>query len=299
MRTSTAIIAAVGITVLTSLAPAMAQSTADVDVRDNSFAAANVTVDVGGTVQWTQTGSNPHTITASDGSFDSSPDCPPDFALCLSTGDTFSQSFTQAGTYTYFCKVHGAADGSGMAGTVTVVAADQDPTPSPTATEPATATVSGALTVVDQTGSGSSVKVDSVTVQGAAGFVVIHADGGGRPGAVIGHVAIPEGTSTSVTVPLDTPLTASATIYPMLHLDAGVLGSYEFPGADGPVMDASGVITFPIAYGVAAASQSPELAATGVAGDALARTAALMLAIGALSMWATRRRMSRLHRREF
>ena len=44
-----------------------------------------------------------------------------------------------------------------------------------------------------------------------------------------------------VVVPLDSAQVTGA-FGPMLHLDAGVKGTYEFPGADVPVKDAAGVV---------------------------------------------------------
>ncbi|MBW3620507.1 MAG: hypothetical protein KY461_09695 [Actinobacteria bacterium] len=99
----------------------MAQATADVAVVDSAFQPRDVTVDAGGTVTWTQTGSLPHSVTADDGSFDSHPDCGD--GDCMGPGDTFPHTFEDAGTYAYHCRVHGAPGGVGMAGTVTVTAA--------------------------------------------------------------------------------------------------------------------------------------------------------------------------------
>lgn len=104
-----------------------------VDVRDNEFAPSSATVTVGDTVTWTQSGSNPHSVTAEDGSFDSGPNCPP---ACMGPGDTFSETFTEPGEYGYYCKIHGSP-GQGMSGTVVVEAAAQQPDDEPAPDEPA------------------------------------------------------------------------------------------------------------------------------------------------------------------
>ncbi|MGH2785774.1 MAG: hypothetical protein ACRDJ1_10970, partial [Actinomycetota bacterium] len=65
---------------------------------------------------WTQTGTATHTITASDGSFDSHPDCPNDISACMKPGDTFRFTFGRAGSFPYACKVHGEL----MSGTIVV-----------------------------------------------------------------------------------------------------------------------------------------------------------------------------------
>jgi plastocyanin len=127
-------------------------ATANVAVKDNFFDQANITVNVGDTVQWTWAGVSPHSVTADDGSFDSNP--PP--ANFQTTG-TFSQTFTTAGTFRYYCRVHGAPGGIGMSGIVTVQAAaptatattaapTATSTPAPTSTSTAVPSVTAAAT---------------------------------------------------------------------------------------------------------------------------------------------------------
>lgn len=244
---------------------AAAQAGNEVAVVDSSFQPASLTVTAGEAVTWTSSGSLPHTVTSSSGAFDSNPDCASfsdgGSGACMDNGETYSFTFDAPGTYAYYCKLHGTSAGGGMAGTIVVQAAGAQA--SETATEQATeggAAVTGAMTVSDQSGDGTSVTVASVTITGADGFVVVHSDANGSPGPVIGHVAIDEGTSTNVRVTLDTPLTADATVWPMLHVDAGTAGTYEFPGADGPVSDGNGVVVRPLAYTVVAGGA---LASTG------------------------------------
>ena len=57
----------------------------------------------------------------------------------------------------------------------------------------------------------------------------------------MGNVAIPEGDSSNVVVTLDAPVTTGA-FWPMLHLDAGTIGTYDFPGVDGPVKSGSDIV---------------------------------------------------------
>ena len=248
-------------------ATAAAQSGNAVAVVDSSFEPASLTVPAGASVTWTSSGSLPHTVTSSSGAFDSNPDCASfsdgGSGACMDNGETYSFTFDTPGTYAYYCKLHGTSAGGGMAGTIVVQAAGAQATEDATdddATEDDGATVTGAMTVGDQSGDGTSVTVASVTITGADGFVVVHSDANGSPGPVIGHVAIDEGTSANVRVTLDTPLTADATVWPMLHVDAGTAGTYEFPGADGPVSDGNGVVVRPLAYTVVAGGA---LASTG------------------------------------
>jgi plastocyanin len=288
--------------------PAQAQQTAEVTVVDSDYQPREVTVDTGGTVTWTQVGSLPHSVTADDGTFDSHPECG-GTGDCMGTGDTFAHTFTEPGTYAYYCRVHGGPGGVGMSGTVVVAAAaespDEEPTEEPTQepTEEATpeptdeptdepaddgaddgTAVTGAIEVGDQAGDGTSVTVDSVAISGADGFVVVHADQDGAPGPVLGHVAIAEGTSTDVEVPLDEPLTADATVWPMLHVDAGVAGVYEFPGADGPVMADGEVVMAPLAFTVTSAEDVASLPRTGTPSNLLLALALSAVAGGAVAL---------------
>lgn len=100
-----------------------APMTASVVIEGNAFVNDTVTILVGGTVTWTHNdGSTSHTVTADDGSFDSSPGCSsplppvPPAGDCLTQGESFSTTFATAGTFTYHCKLH-----SGMVGEVVVV----------------------------------------------------------------------------------------------------------------------------------------------------------------------------------
>jgi plastocyanin len=85
-----------------------APTTASVDIADFSFGPATIDVAAGGSVEWTNAGIAPHTVTAKDESFKSG---------MLETGSTFRQTFATPGTYEYVCAVH-----PDMAGTVQVVA---------------------------------------------------------------------------------------------------------------------------------------------------------------------------------
>ncbi|MGI8774651.1 MAG: cupredoxin domain-containing protein [Actinomycetota bacterium] len=94
---------------------------ASAKVIDTNFIPRTITVEAGATVNWEQTGDQPHSVTAADGSFDSSPKCGPiDSDKCLGMGDTFSYAFDEPGEFTYYCRVHGLPDGTGMVGTVVV-----------------------------------------------------------------------------------------------------------------------------------------------------------------------------------
>ncbi len=89
--------------------------------------------------------------------------------------------------------------------------------------------------------------VAETVVSEGLGWLVIHADNGGAPGPVLGVAQVEAGTNWNVVVELEGDVTS--VLFPMLHVDTGVEGEYEFgtvEGADGPVMVEMGVLTFPI-----------------------------------------------------
>ena len=88
---------------------------------------------------------------------------------------------------------------------------------------------SEAVKVGDQESDGASVMVDSVTAE-ADGWLVIHADADGAPGAVLGQTAVPAGTTENVVVLLDAALEGDAGLWAMLHVDAGEMGTTSSPG---------------------------------------------------------------------
>jgi amicyanin len=68
-------------------------------VIDNfSFSPQTFTLPVGATVTWTNRDSMPHTVTSTDKRFPKSP--------VLKPGQSYSNNFAAAGTYSYFCSIH-------------------------------------------------------------------------------------------------------------------------------------------------------------------------------------------------
>jgi len=68
-----------------------------VSIVDFAFNSASLTVAVGDTVTWTNTGKTAHTSTADNGAWDSG---------TLQPGASFSHTFTTAGTFSYHCNIH-------------------------------------------------------------------------------------------------------------------------------------------------------------------------------------------------
>jgi len=101
-------------------APMMRAATIEVAVSNFRYTPNDVTINVGDTVRWTNTGGF-HNVAADDGSF-SNP--------LSSTLWTFSRTFTSAGDIRYFCQAHsapGADIATNMNGIVRVRAAAPPP----------------------------------------------------------------------------------------------------------------------------------------------------------------------------
>lgn len=106
MRVSSSVL---GLTVLLVVSVAMARaprpvaaavaegSQVEAKIDNFSFAPATLTVPVGTTVRWTNHDDIPHNVVANDKSFKSK---------ALDTDESFSYTFTKAGTYDYFCSIH-------------------------------------------------------------------------------------------------------------------------------------------------------------------------------------------------
>lgn len=84
-----------------------------VTVSNNTFSPASLTVPVGSTVTWTwATGASNHNVIGDDGAN------PPSSGAPTNAPHSYAFTFGTAGTFRYHCGVHGAAGGSGMAGTI-------------------------------------------------------------------------------------------------------------------------------------------------------------------------------------
>jgi plastocyanin len=83
-----------------------------------AFGQNPLTIAAGTMVTWTNADSLPHTATSTSGVWDSG---------TMQPGQSFTRTFNDAGTFPYFCAIHGAAS---MSGTI-VVTPGPSPSPSP------------------------------------------------------------------------------------------------------------------------------------------------------------------------
>jgi plastocyanin len=83
-------------------------NTNQVSIGNDFYSPSNIMVSTGATVTWTwNSGGVAHTVTFDDGAQGSG----------AKSSGTFSRTFTAAGTYTYYCQIHGRAV---MSGSITV-----------------------------------------------------------------------------------------------------------------------------------------------------------------------------------
>jgi LPXTG-motif cell wall-anchored protein len=76
---------------------ARAAASGSVTIADFQFTPAQITIDQGDTVTWTNSGPSAHSATAPDGSFDTG---------ILPSGQSGSHTFNEAGTFSYICTPH-------------------------------------------------------------------------------------------------------------------------------------------------------------------------------------------------
>jgi LPXTG-motif cell wall-anchored protein len=88
---------------------AIAAASGSVTIADFSFAPGSITINQGDAVTWVNNGPTPHSATANGGEFNTG---------ILKAGQSGSHTFSQAGTFSYFCEPHPF-----MKGTVVVQAA--------------------------------------------------------------------------------------------------------------------------------------------------------------------------------
>lgn len=197
--------------------PVQAQpQTEDIEIRNFAFQPDSITVGPGTTVIWTNYDNDQHTATSTEEIFDSG---------LLEEGETFEYTFEEPGTYEYFCRPHPFMTGE-------VIVSAEAPQPA----EPV-------IVVTDQPIVNDTVTIDEVVSNGP-GWIVIHVDEGDAPGPVIGYSPVGDGVNENITVDIETE-NSTEMLHAMLHIDAGEIGVYEFPGPDIPADVEGEVVNVP------------------------------------------------------
>ena len=184
-----------------------------VEMRNRSFQPRSITVSVGESVTWDNRDDDDHNVIANDGSFQS-----PDFGP---GGSWTSPAFQAAGTFNYFCSLHG-----GMTGSVVVTGAagtppPPDPTPPPAPTPPPP----GDVTIID-----NAFDPDTITI--SEGTTLTWSNAGALP-----HTVTRNGTFDSGFLsPGDTfvwSFEAAGTYNYLCTLHPGMTGSVLVTGTGG------------------------------------------------------------------
>ena len=114
----------------------------------------------------------------------------------------------------------------------------------------------------DQALSNSTLVVATVN-SSVDGWIAVHIDQEGKPGPVIGHAAAPKGETKNLAIKLDQNVPVGGKVWPMLHIDAGTIGTYEFPGADAPVVINNNIVMKQVSIIAGGASAPSTLPTTG------------------------------------
>jgi predicted lipoprotein with Yx(FWY)xxD motif len=89
--------------------------------------------------------------------------------------------------------------------------------------------------VSDQPLNNGMLKVDEVVSDGPGWVVIYTINNNGQPDQPVGYASVKDGDNKNVMVKID-PAKVKGELYAMLHVDRGVVGTFEFPGPDGPIM---------------------------------------------------------------
>ena len=115
MRRLAGVALVLGTIVVPSLAADAQQQQHPVTIVDDAYDPPSITINVGDSVTWTDEGDKAHSVTSTpDGAFDSTDPNEQCTAIlggdgCLSKGDQFTVTFTNAGTFSYHCRVQNMA----------------------------------------------------------------------------------------------------------------------------------------------------------------------------------------------
>lgn len=137
------------------------------------------------------------------------------------------------------------------------------------------------VTVSDQAAQNGSITIDQVVATDPS-WIVIHTEADGSPGPVIGFAPVAAGANSNVEVEIDLDA-ATSTLFAMLHIDAGTLGEYEFPGDDVPVRVGDTIVNVPFALESAGAETSEEVKVMVVDSSFQARE--ITVSVGTTVIW--------------
>jgi len=167
--------------------------------KDWKFDPPEITVPAGTTVTWQNSGQQPHTVAADDGSFKS------DY---ISPGGSFQHTFATAGTYAYHCEPHpwmkavvrvtgGAPPAAAASATPTTQAGGTSASTSTTATTARTA--AGASSSTTTAPAGGAAATTTTTAAATGGTTTTTAAAASTGGAASAAPATDNSTTTTTT----------------------------------------------------------------------------------------------------
>ena len=232
-----------------------------VSIVDFAFAPKVITIPVGSSVTWTNNGNATHTSTSTGGVWDSGD---------ITHGQSFTQIFTQTGSYNYFCMHHPGI----MTGTINVIAAATTPTGSVTfkdgGTQLATVNLSGnQATYTTASLSAGSHNITAV-YNGDANFaasisnVLTQVVNPVTPASI--SVASGGGQSTPINTAFLSPLTAIVRDLNGNPL-AGIVVTFTAPGSGASGTFAGGSLTATATTNAQGLAASPTFTANGTVGS--------------------------------
>ena len=145
-------------------------------IANLAFDPPAITVPTGTTVAWTNDDCVPHTVTSTDGAFDSG---------IFDPGASFSFTFNEPGSFAYVCQLHPQMQGTVTAEGDAVASASQASAAggqTESATPQAAAPAEGAVSIVD-------FSFEPATLDVAAGATVVWTNDGQAPHTVTGDFA--------------------------------------------------------------------------------------------------------------
>ena len=123
--------------------------------------------------------------------------------------------------------------------------------------------------VGDRSGDGTMVTIPKAQLEGTKGWLAVRTADGGKPGAVLGHAALKEGTNTSVRVELGQPIDSSQKLYAVVHAEDPADGKYTFPDGDPPIVRSGKTTVEPLNYTIEGAADGTSSEQAGVRGSTL------------------------------
>ncbi len=213
---------------VTTLIPAMllpaaraTAATVDVAISGFAFSPSSVQINVGDTVRWTNSDSAAHTVTSDTSAFGSG---------TLSQNQTFSFTFTSAGTFPYHCGFH-----PGMTGSVSVQSAPPPPTHTVSGTVTGPAAPGTLISVV-----GSVTRTATTAADGT--YTVVNVP--------TGSFSVQPSKAGFTFTPASTPLNISASV-------TGIDFSSTAVPPPPPLFSISGKVTGPAASGTSVSVTGP------------------------------------------